>query len=111
MRNRTVSSNLAVKYIALDNETHIRTEILYMGNIANPEVIKEIEKRIKEIRSDAILAPKYIEEFIEDVPFSPFPQLLNTERPNRVKSNLWEGICFAFGRKSHCTYLTCYVLR
>ena len=33
----------------------------------------------------------YIEEFIEDHPFSPFPQIINTERPDVAAANLLEG--------------------
>ena len=32
-----------------------------------------------------------IYKFIEDTSFSPFPQQLNTERPDRVAANLMEG--------------------
>lgn len=37
------------------------------------------------------MPPGYIQEFIEDTSFSPFPQQLNTERPDRVAANLMEG--------------------
>src|SRR5690606_35096500 len=33
----------------------------------------------------------YIEEFIEDTPYTVFPQVLNTERPDVVVANLLEG--------------------
>ncbi len=37
------------------------------------------------------MPPGYIQEFIEDTSFSPFPQQLNTERPDRTAANLMEG--------------------
>jgi hypothetical protein len=37
------------------------------------------------------LGSGYIEEFIEDAPFSPFPQIQNTERPDVVCASLAEG--------------------
>ena len=37
------------------------------------------------------MPPGYIQEFIEDTSFSPFPQQLNTERPDRTVANLMEG--------------------
>jgi hypothetical protein len=40
---------------------------------------------------DGILESGYIEEFIEDLPFSPFPTVQNTERPDVVVANLLEG--------------------
>jgi spore germination protein KA len=38
-----------------------------------------------------VLDSAYIEEFIEDSPYSPFPQVQNTERPDVVAANLLEG--------------------
>jgi spore germination protein KA len=35
--------------------------------------------------------PGYIEEFIENTSYSPFPQTLSTERPDRVMGNLMDG--------------------
>ncbi|OMC91590.1 spore germination protein, partial [Paenibacillus odorifer] len=40
---------------------------------------------------DGILESGYIEQFLEDTPFSPFPTLYNTERPDSVAGNLLEG--------------------
>ena len=42
------------------------------------------------------MRPKYIsigqiEDYLEDSVWSPFPQFLNTERPDRVVANLLEG--------------------
>ena len=34
---------------------------------------------------------EYIEELIEDNPYSPFPQIMTTERPDIACSNLLEG--------------------
>src|SRR5699024_880133 len=53
--------------------------------------VKEIEKKISDISIDSVFAPGYIEEFIEERPFSPFPQNLYTERPDRVEAHLMEG--------------------
>ena len=47
--------------------------------------------RIKQIEVDGVDSGSIIEEALEDSPLSPFPQLLNTERPDRVMGNLLEG--------------------
>jgi spore germination protein KA len=38
-----------------------------------------------------VLESGYLEEFIEDNPYSPFPQVVHTERPDRVTASLLEG--------------------
>ena len=47
--------------------------------------------RLKRIEIDGILESGYIEEMIEDNPYSPFPQIMTTERPDIACSNLLEG--------------------
>ncbi|WP_164821621.1 spore germination protein, partial [Paenibacillus koleovorans] len=43
------------------------------------------------IKIDGILDSGYIEQFIQDNHFTPFPQIQNTERPDKAVANLLEG--------------------
>ena len=54
-------------------------------------MIEEITTRLERIEIDGILESAYIEEMIEDNPYSPFPQIMSTERPDIACSNLLEG--------------------
>lgn len=65
--------------------------IAYVENIASPDVISEVLRRLSRIKIDAIISGDVLEEFIEDVPYSPLPQIYHTERPDIVASNLLEG--------------------
>jgi Bacillus/Clostridium GerA spore germination protein len=47
--------------------------------------------RLQRIKLDGILGSASIEELIEDNPYSPFPQLLSTERPDVTSAYLLEG--------------------
>ncbi|MCM3718667.1 spore germination protein [Fictibacillus phosphorivorans] len=91
VRKKLRSSKLTIKYLLLGQESHMKLALLYVDQIANPELVKEVEKRVKSIEADAVYAPGNVEESIEDKPFSFFPQILNTERPDRVAANLMEG--------------------
>lgn len=91
LRSRIKNKELKVKYITLGFETNRNVVIVYMNHLANKDLVAEVEKRIKDISVDTIFAPGYIEECIEDHPFSPFPQNLYTERPDRVEAHLMEG--------------------
>ena len=70
---------------------HTKVAIAYMQNIANDDLVTEVKRRLETIKTDALMSPGYIQEFIEDTSFSPFPQQLNTERPDRTVANLMEG--------------------
>ncbi|MFC5647878.1 spore germination protein [Paenibacillus solisilvae] len=83
----------SLKMIPFQTGRHTRTEVLivYMEGIANPSLITEVQERIERIDIDGILESGYIEGLIEDNPFSPFPQIQATERPDVVSASLLEG--------------------
>jgi spore germination protein len=62
-----------------------------MKEIADPELVEEVKKRIQKIDIDHLPESGYVEQLIEDNYLSPFPQVQNTERPDRVISALMEG--------------------
>lgn len=90
LRKRIEDRNLVVQYITHGIKKNA-IAIVYMKDIANEEIVNEVQRRIKSISTDVTFSSGYIEEFIEDATSSPFPQLLNTERPDRVSANLIEG--------------------
>lgn len=65
--------------------------IAYMKDIVNPELLQEVESRISKLDIDFLAESGYIEQLIEDNYLSPFQQVQNTERPDRVISALLEG--------------------
>lgn len=91
IRGRIKNEQLKIKYITVGVRTNQKIAIIFMNDLANQETVKEIEKRISSIKIDMVFAPGFIEEFIEEHPFSPFPQNLYTERPDRVEAHLMEG--------------------
>ena len=91
IRRVIVNPNLSIKYYTIGAETNTKIALVYMNTIANNALIQEVEKRITNIDVDAIISPNFTEQLIEDFPFSPFPQILNTERIDRIAANLMEG--------------------
>ncbi|MEG8976183.1 spore germination protein [Priestia megaterium] len=65
--------------------------VAYIKEVVNPELVEEVEKRIKKIDLDNVPESGYVEQLIEDNYLSPFPQVQNTERPDRVIAALMEG--------------------
>ncbi len=85
------NENLQVEFIPLDITNNAKCAILYMRNIANPAVIKEVKRRLRGIKLDTILGDGMIEQMIEDSPFALVPQVMETERPDRAASFIMEG--------------------
>lgn len=83
--------NLVLHNRKLGKETRTNVSIMYIQGIADPKALSEVEKRLGSIDTDAILESGYIEEFIQDEPYTIFPTVLNTERPDTVAAALLEG--------------------
>ena len=82
---------LIVKYMTLGERSRTKIAIIYIEDLIDMSIIDELLYRLSYAKTDYIQAPGHIQEFIEDETFSPFPQMLNTERPDRVVANLMEG--------------------
>ncbi|RCX23763.1 spore germination protein [Fontibacillus phaseoli] len=65
--------------------------LAYMRDIVDPNLVDEVTLRIQNIDIDDPIESGYIEQLIEDNVLSPFQQLQNTERPDRVIAGLLEG--------------------
>lgn len=91
LRYRLPTVDFQVKTKKIGRMTKSTVAYCYIKGVASETVIKEVEKRLSEIDIDAIMDVGYLEQFIEDNPFSPFPQTQSTERPDRTVANLLEG--------------------
>lgn len=65
--------------------------IVYMEDIVDPRVLGELFKRLKNVNIDAILDSGYVEQFIEENSYTPFPQIQTTERADVVAAAVYEG--------------------
>jgi hypothetical protein len=91
LRRRIRSTRLKLEPIIIGELSRTDVAIVYIEGIAQESLLKEVRSRLSRIEIDGILESEYIEEFIEDAPYSPFPQIQNTERPDIVTANLLEG--------------------
>lgn len=91
IRRKLQTPNLRVERLRLGTVTSTNVAIIYIEGIVNTSVLAEVRRRLAKVRTDGLLDSGYLEEFLEDSPFSPFPQINSTERPDRVAGHLLEG--------------------
>ncbi|NMB41432.1 MAG: spore germination protein [Firmicutes bacterium] len=91
LRLRLKSPRLRIEEFQIGELTKTKIALAYIQNIASEKLLQEVKDRLKRIKTAGILESGYLEEFIEDEPLSPFPQLLRSERPDRVTACLLEG--------------------
>ncbi|MDD3364893.1 MAG: spore germination protein [Syntrophomonas sp.] len=91
IRRRLRDPKLVVEKTMVGRRSRTQVAVLYIEDIADPQIVTEVKKRINEIDIDGISASGFIEQFIEDNPYSIFPQVYATERPDRMEPLLLEG--------------------
>lgn len=91
VRRRLRTPNLVIEGLNLGRMTNTAVAISYLKGVVSPDLVQEVKSRINRIDIDGILESNYIEELIQDDPYSPFPQIAYTERPDRVVSSLLQG--------------------
>ncbi|MGM0878959.1 MAG: spore germination protein [Bacillota bacterium] len=91
LRRKIKSPSLKIESLQIGKYTQTDVALAYIEGIVNESVLEEVRRRVQRIQVDSVLESGYIEEFIEDAPFSPFPTVQYSERPDVVASNILEG--------------------
>ncbi|KAA9028542.1 spore germination protein [Niallia endozanthoxylica] len=91
IRRKINNPHLVFEGMKIGKQTKTNIRIGYIDGIANPKVVNEVKKRLKNIDTDSILESGYIEQFIEDHPYSIFPTVANSEKPDKVAAKILEG--------------------
>ncbi|PYI54073.1 spore germination protein [Paenibacillus flagellatus] len=91
VRRKLRTPDLRVESLTIGRYTQTKVAVLHLQGVANDEVVKEVGLRLRAIDTDSILESGYIEELIQDAAVTPFPTLMNTERPDTVAGCLLEG--------------------
>ncbi|WP_173917661.1 spore germination protein [Halobacillus sp. Marseille-Q1614] len=91
IRRYLKTPNLRLETMQIGSVSKTDVAVMYIKGIANEKVCREIKKRLNKIEVADILESGYIEQYIQDEPFTLFPTIFNTERPDAVVGNLLEG--------------------
>ena len=92
LRRRLHTGALKLEQMTIGTYTQTAVTIAYLEHIANDNIIDEVRRRLNNIKKvDSILNASCIEQYIEDRPFSIFPQVQYTERPDKTAAALLEG--------------------
>ncbi|MDN4594662.1 spore germination protein [Polycladomyces subterraneus] len=91
IRRRIRNPGLKMKAISIGRQTRTKVVVAYIQENVDSTLVEEVFNRLQRIDIDGVLESGYLEEFIEDNPYSPFPQVINTERVDIVAANLLEG--------------------
>ncbi|HHV62289.1 MAG TPA: spore germination protein [Firmicutes bacterium] len=91
LRRRIRDPRLWIEELKIGRISKTSVAIVYISGVAEDKIVQEVRNRLRKIDVDSIQESGHLEEFIEDAPFSPFPTILRTERPDKVTGALLEG--------------------
>ncbi|NBD24761.1 spore germination protein [Paenibacillus glycinis] len=91
VRRRIQTPHLKLQSVVLGKHSKTNVVIAYIEGQARADLVELVKQRVTDASMELVLESGYIEEFIEDKTYSPFPQIMNTERPDIVAANLMEG--------------------
>lgn len=91
IRRKLKTPHLKMKPLVIGRESNTNVIVTYLEDIAEASMVEEVMRRLEKIDIDAVLESGYLEEFIQDSAYSPFPQVQYTERPDMVAAALLQG--------------------
>ena len=91
LRRRIRDYDFRLETMQIGTRTKTDVVLAYIDSLIDPKILKELKNRLDRIKVDSILESGYLEEYIEDNPYSPFPQIEHTERPDKAAAAILEG--------------------
>lgn len=91
VRKYLKTEKLICEKASAGNVSKTRGVIMYLSDVANPELVNEVRRRISGISADYVFSVEELSMLIEDSPLMITGHVLATERPDRVARALSEG--------------------
>lgn len=91
IRKRIAVPELIVDEMTVGRLSKSRLAMIYLEGIVDDQLLQTVKQRLADMDYDEFVDITQVSQFITDNPNSPFAQLLETERPDRVASSVTEG--------------------
>ena len=91
IRKRLPTTSLKFKEMSVGKYTKTKIALCYLKDIADFNIVKKIENRLKQINIDGIVDSHYLISFLEEKKSSMFKQIGKTEKPDIAVAKMLEG--------------------
>ncbi len=91
IRRRVRSEHLVVEGLTAGKLSRTDMSLIYLSDIADMATVDKIRDSINKINIDNLPTPAFIEEYLVENKKSLFPQIMYTQRPDRIAANLTDG--------------------
>ncbi|WP_171051815.1 spore germination protein [Alteribacter natronophilus] len=91
VRKRLKTTSLYYEPFVIGEQSGTRVALLYMNDLAKPEMINHVRGLLENIDVDALLSANQLQELLSESPFRLLPILQTTGRPDFVCNSLLRG--------------------
>ncbi|PEM05406.1 spore germination protein [Bacillus cereus] len=91
IRRYIPQAELAIQETKVAKKKTNKLLIIYIKDCVDENVLQELQNRLTNISIDFLINTGELVEWIEDDSYSPFPQILVTERPDWIATHLRDG--------------------
>lgn len=91
IRRRVRNPKLRFEQSSFGSKSPTPVCVAYVEDLVDQDVLAKVRERLKKVKIDTIFDTAYLEEFISDQPYTLYPTILSTERPDKVAAALLEG--------------------
>jgi len=91
IRRIVQTENLVSDIFTVGTEMPTLVSLMYIKGVVNEKALEEVRRRVRSLNIPQCPGTGYLQQLIEDHPYSLMPQMLETERPDRAASCLSDG--------------------
>ncbi len=91
IERRLKTSDLAIEKMRIGRKSQTNVAVCYISSIANPNIVKRIKERLKQIDIDGIVDSYALVPYIEEKQMSLFTQTGYCEKPDIAAAKMLEG--------------------
>lgn len=91
LRRLVNNENLIIENCTVGKISKTKIAVCYLKDIANNDLVAEVKFRVNNLDIDYLTSSGQLEQLIQDNGSSLYPQLIATERPDKVTTHLLEG--------------------
>ena len=91
VRARLRTPGLKLTQTTVGRRSRTDAAVLWLDGVADPALPRAALRRLRDVDIDGLVLPDVLDDALCDKPGSPFPQVIHTERPDRLAAALLDG--------------------
>lgn len=91
IRRRLNTTSLCLEKFTIGKRSNTKVALMYLGDVIDPNVLDEVRKRLNGVELDLLTSIYELESAIRDTPYSVFPTMDYTGRPDFIVQAMNQG--------------------